>query len=118
MNIVADEGIDRQIVERLRADGHHVEFIAESAPGVRDEHILAMANKQRALLLTSDKDSGELVFRQGLISSGVVLIRLAGLSQRAKTDIVSAAIADHSHELPSSFAVIAPAGVRVRRQLP
>jgi hypothetical protein len=29
MNLVADESVDRQIVERLRQDGHHAVYIAE-----------------------------------------------------------------------------------------
>mgnify|MGYP002628041632 FL=1 len=66
MYLLADEGVERQIVERLRSDGHSVAYIAEMSPGISDEVILAQANDERALLVTFDKDFGELVFRQRL----------------------------------------------------
>ena len=47
-------------------------------PGIDDERVLRLADSQGALLLTSDKDFGELVFRQRLLHSGVILFRLAG----------------------------------------
>jgi hypothetical protein len=40
MNIVADEGIDRQIVEQLRQAGHDVLYVAELAPSISDDEVL------------------------------------------------------------------------------
>jgi len=115
MNFLVDEGVDRQIVDKLRQDGHSVLYIAEMAPGIEDDEVLEMANEQGALLLTSDKDFGELVYRQGRLTSGVILIRLAGLSPIRKAEIVGSAIGQHSEELLSAFAVVTPATVRIRR---
>jgi predicted nuclease of predicted toxin-antitoxin system len=84
VNLVADESLDRQIVERLRRDGHTVSYIAEMEPGVVDETVLHLANREQALLLTADKDFGELVFRQHRLTTGVVLLRLAGLAAIGK----------------------------------
>lgn len=84
MNIVADENIDMQIVERHRADGHNVQSVAEFEPGIDDEAVLRESRETNAILLTADKDFGELVFRQGLLHSGVMLIRLAGVALETK----------------------------------
>lgn len=65
MNLPADESVDRQVVERLRRDGHELIFIAGSAPGITDDLVLERANEKMALLLTADKDFGELAFREG-----------------------------------------------------
>ena len=73
MRLVADENVDRQIVDRLRAHGHDVLSIAEVEPGIDDDVVLLKARESGALLLTGDKDFGELVFRRRLLSSGVVL---------------------------------------------
>jgi len=67
------------------------------------------------LLLTADKDFGELVFRQGQLTRGVILIRLAGLSQQIKVETVSAALQQHGGELQGSFSVISPGAVRIRK---
>ena len=115
MKFVADESIDRQIVEHLRQDGHFISYVAEMEPGISDDFVLNLANQQHALLLTSDKDFGEMVFRQGRFTHGIVLVRIAGLSQKRKADIVASAMKRHSSEFRQTFAVITPNSIRIRR---
>ncbi len=59
MNLVADEGVDRPVVERLRQDGHDVVYVAGLSPSVPDDEVLQPANARSAVLLTADKDFGE-----------------------------------------------------------
>lgn len=115
MNLLADESIDKPIVDRLRQDGHSVLYIAEFSPSIDDDTVLQRANQNGALLITADKDFGELVFRQGRIHVGVVLVRLAGLSSDAKARMVSTVFANHGDELLNAFSVISPERVRIRR---
>ena len=82
--------------------------------GISDDAVLDLANRESALLLTADKDFGELVFRLGRVASGVILVRLAGLPDSSKATIISEAIARYSEELPGAFAVITPTTVRIR----
>ena len=79
MRIVADESVDGRIVDRLRLAGHDVLSIAESAPGTPDDEVLAAADMAGILLLTADKDFGELVYRRQMAHCGVVLLRQAGI---------------------------------------
>lgn len=115
MKFVADEGIDRQIVERLRQDGHSVWYVAEMDPGISDQVVLCVANHEQGILLTADKDFGELVYRQRLINPGVILVRLAGLLPGAKAELVAKAISAHAEEFTRGFAVITHGAVRIRR---
>ncbi len=114
MNFVADESVDRDIVQRLRQEDHQVWYVAEMEPGISDEEVLKLANRETALLLTADKDFGEMVFRQRRFSGGIVLTRLAGLSAQRKEDIVATAVSQHSPELPQSLTVITPDLCRIR----
>lgn len=115
MNFLADESVDRPIVERLRQEGYQVAYIVEVGPGMSDDEVLQLANQEAALLLTADKDFGELVFRQRLHMHGIVLIRLAGQSPTHKAESVALALRAHLAELPHSFAVIMPGMFRIRR---
>lgn len=115
MNFVADESVDQPIVDRLRRDGHQVWSVAEMNPGISDDVVLDLANREGALLLTADRDFGELVFRQRLITSGVILIRLAGLSEIKKTETLAFAINKHGDELQQLFTVISPGIIRFRQ---
>lgn len=114
MKFVADEGVDRQIVERLRRDRHRVWNVAEMDPGISDQVVLSLANREGAVLLTTDKDFGELVYRQHLVHPGVILVRLPGLSPTAKAHLVAGAIKAHSTEFAHGFAVISRAATRIR----
>jgi predicted nuclease of predicted toxin-antitoxin system len=115
MKILADESVDREIVMRLRADGFDVASIAELAPSVSDDSVLDQANADSALLLTADKDFGELVYRLGQIHTGIVLSRLRGISAERKAEIVSEAFRNHSAEFAGAFSVISPGSIRIRR---
>ena len=115
MKLLADESIDLPIVESLRRDGHFVLYIAEMEPGIQDNEVLKQANKEKAILLTADKDFGELIYRQGLLSHGIILVRLKGLSPKLKGEIVSKAIQTHALKLRKIFAVITPSTIRIRK---
>jgi len=78
--------------------------------------LFVLVNQETRLLVTADKDFGELVFRQGRALPGVVLIRLAGLSASRKADIVASALAAHGQELPGAFTVVSPGAIRIRRR--
>jgi len=115
LNFLADEGVDRQIVDRLRSDGYAVLYVAEMEPGVSDDFVLQLANRESSVLIAADKDFGELVFRQGRSSGGVVLIRLQGLSPSAKAAAVSESIDEHRMEVSGNFSVLSPGILRIRR---
>ena len=114
MNLVADEGVERQIVEKLRQDGHAVVYVAELAPSISDDEVLQQANDRQAVLVTIDKDFGELVFRLNRVAAGVILIRLEGLMSATKATIVAQAIRDHETEIFGAFSVISPGMIRIR----
>jgi predicted nuclease of predicted toxin-antitoxin system len=116
VKFLADENIDRPIVERLGKERHEVLYILEIEPSISDDEVIQRANKERALLLTADKDFGDLVFRQNRIIYGVILIRLSGLSPQNKAEIVTKAVLEHADELVHNFTVISHRAVRIRKQ--
>lgn len=106
MKIVADEGIEKPVVLRLRAEGHQVIHIAEIAPGSTDLEVLELANQEESLLITYDKDFGDLVFYRRFHSQGVMLLRLPQtLSSVEKADLVVDVIREKREELFQSFTV-------------
>ena len=115
MNLLADESVDGPVVERLRRAGHAVSYVAEMEPGVVDDLVLDRATRDGSLLLTADKDFGELVYRQRRLTRGVVLIRLAGLSPTEKARLVASVIDEHRAQLSRAFTVITHKAVRIRR---
>ena len=114
LSFVADENVESDVVVALRGLGHDVVDVAHSSPGAADDSLLESARSRNAILITSDKDFGDLVYRQRKMTAGVVLMRLAGLSPQLKARHVAAAVGQHESELLGSFTVIARRSVRVR----
>jgi predicted nuclease of predicted toxin-antitoxin system len=73
---LANENVPIEVVEAARQAGHDMAWIAESSAGANDDAVLAASLTERRVLLTFDKDFGEMVFRQGKNAScGVILLR-------------------------------------------
>ena len=118
LSVLADENVDREIVERLRSDGHDVAWVKERASVVStpDPNVLAIATAEGRLLLTADRDFGDMVYRDRQPAPhGVVLMRLGDMPTSQKATIVGDAILTHGHLLRAHFTVIAAdCSVRVR----
>jgi predicted nuclease of predicted toxin-antitoxin system len=110
--IVADESVDFRIVIQLRQIGLTVYAIVEQQPSIKDEEVLSIANENDALLITEDKDFGELVFRLQLPHQGILLIRIADAQE--KIESVVRTIAKYYPELLSKFSVINGNKLRIK----
>lgn len=117
MRLLADENLNCIIVAHLRDAGHHVISISEDHPAIPDEAVLEMANSSQAILITADKDFGELAFRQNLVHCGVILLRLSGLPTEEKAQIIQIVLETHHDELKNSFTVISPDQLRIRKPI-
>ena len=115
MRFLADEGVDGAIIGSIRGDGHDVRWMAEELVGASDDIILEAAVQDARVLITEDKDFGELVYRQRLHHRGVVLVRVDGISNDKKGWIVARAIREHEIELLGAFTVIQHGTIRIRR---
>jgi predicted nuclease of predicted toxin-antitoxin system len=115
MRFLADESVERKVVERLRMGGFEVISVVEIAIGLPDEVVLALARQKQAILLTADKDFGELIYRRGLVHEGVILIRLGDLPTNQKAEIVYQTIKHYGPDLRGAFTVISETSVRIRK---
>ncbi len=77
LRFLLDENVDYRLASFLTQLGHQVTVISYDYPyGIEDQHILALAFQERRILLTNEKDFGELIFLQNLPHQGVILFRL------------------------------------------
>ena len=83
MRLLANENFPLDAVEALRAAGHDVVWIREDSRGAPDENILQRAQEENRIVITFDKDFGELAFRSKLpAQSGVILFRVTPKSSQ------------------------------------
>lgn len=113
MRLVADENCDFSVVIDLRLAGYDVVSITEQMAGANDETVIDFARSERRLLLTEDKDFGQLVFAAAKQNSGVILIRYPASARAALSAAVLKLLSDSGESLYSRFAVLEPGRVRV-----
>jgi predicted nuclease of predicted toxin-antitoxin system len=116
LRYLADESVDRAIVGSLRDAGYELAYVAEISRGASDSEVLRQAQTTQSVLLTGDKDFGELVFRKGATAEGVVLLRLSGLPQDAKASVAVEAFRRYAPRFMNAFTVIQQGRVRIRRR--
>jgi predicted nuclease of predicted toxin-antitoxin system len=121
MRILADENFPQPAIEALRTAGWDVFSIREESPGISDEEVAALCSAEDRILVTFDKDFGELIFRRRLaVGAGVILFRLSPESP-AEVAALAMALVDSGQDLRGHFCVVTRDRIRLRpfsRQLP
>jgi predicted nuclease of predicted toxin-antitoxin system len=75
VKLLADESCDFRLVRALREAAYDVTAIAELARSITDDDVIAMARRDQRVLITEDKDFGQLVYAGGQVATGVILLR-------------------------------------------
>ena len=85
IKFLADVNVEKAIVDYLLESGYDVKWIPDYDCEILDENLLNLANVEKRILITNDKDFGELIFLQKKLSAGIILIRVKG--QRAQDKV-------------------------------
>jgi predicted nuclease of predicted toxin-antitoxin system len=114
MDLVADESVDFGIITELRGKNFSVFSISEEKPGIPDQTVLEIAHTRESLLITEDKDFGELAYRLKYKHYGILLIRLSEMPRKERIQIVTNTIELHLSKMGNSFSVITQRGLRIK----
>lgn len=106
MRFLADECCDTGLVAELRKAGYDVLYVPEERPGIVDEIVLEKAYRENRILITEDKDFGELGYRLKKPVAGIVLIRLRIKERHLKWPRLKKLIESCSDRLPGHFVVL------------
>ena len=114
MKFLADECCDASLVEHLREDGHDVVYVVESMRGATDAEVLRRAFEEKQIVLTEDKDFGELVYRLRRPAHGVVLLRFATAQRALKISRLRSLLENQPERLVGAFVTLEPGMTRIR----
>ena len=112
---VADVNIEKVIVDYLRSNGHDVKWIPDYDCKMKDVDLLKLAVKEKRILLTNDKDFGELAFLQKSLKTGVVLLRVRGQNVRDNVKLLKKLLSRYGERLAGQFVVITRGEIRIIR---
>ena len=114
MALVADESVDSGIVRGLRQKGIFVFSVAEECWGIKDSEVLRIAFQKDSLLITEDKDFGELAFRLKFQHKGILLIRLNDMPRNERLILAIETVVQHLNKLKNNFSVLSKNGLRIK----
>lgn len=114
MKFLADECCDSGLVAHLREEGHDVLYVTEEKAGATDDTVLLDAYKEGRILLTEDKDFGELVYRLKKPCPGIILIRIDVREKNTKWNRLRTLIEKYEGRLAGHFVVVDPQKFRFR----
>jgi predicted nuclease of predicted toxin-antitoxin system len=114
MKLLADECCDAALVAALQSDGHDVLYAVESLRGATDDEVLGRADNEGRILLTEDKDFGDLVYRLKRSAYGIILLRFDVADRSLKVPRVLSLLKNQTDQLPGVFVVIDPQKIRFR----
>lgn len=116
MRFLADESCDFSVVRALRSADHDVVAIAEVSPREEDPSVMDRAVKENRILITEDKDFGQLVYAKSQATGGVILIRFPARARRSLPAAVVDLVGRRGESLTGSFTIVQPGRARTGRQ--
>ena len=118
MRLLANENFPGLAITSLRLRGHDVLWIREDSPGISDRAVLSRATAEGRILITFDKDFGELVFRLGLNApSGIILFRIPPNSPSSVAQ-TAVTVLESRTDWAGHFSVVDENRVRMKRLMP
>ncbi len=115
MQFLADENVPLPSVRLLREAGVDIEWVAERAPGAPDLQVLTLAGNGGRILITFDRDFGELIYHRGApVPAGVIYLRLVPASPQEPAQLLLRLFAMPEIQLPDRFTVLERERVRQR----
>jgi predicted nuclease of predicted toxin-antitoxin system len=116
MRFLANENFPNPSIQMLRDNGMYVKSIGEDMPGITDNEVISIAKKENLIILTFDKDYGELLFRYAITDPpAIIFFRHKGYHPAFSSEFLIKLLADRSVEIEGDFTVIEENNIRQRR---
>lgn len=113
IKFIADVNIEKPIVDFLSKQGYDIKWIPEFDCKIADESLLEFANKEKRILITNDKDFGDLVFLQRRVCTGIILFRVKGQQTKEKVKLIRKLLMSHQEKILKHFIVITRDKIRI-----
>lgn len=113
MKFLVDECVGPTVARWLQQQGYDVISIYDDYAGINDTDVLNKALQQGCILITSDKDFGEIVFKNNREHAGILLLRLFDERPLKKIYVLGFVLKNYSHDLPNNFVVATEGNIRI-----
>lgn len=113
MRFMVDECVGPRVAEWLRDGGHDVYSVFDQARGTCDEWLVEKSYAEKRILITCDRDFGELIVRQNMPHHGVIFLRLADQRPASVAAVLSKLLSTYADRIVDRFVVVTETTVRI-----
>ena len=117
IRFIVDMGVSRKVEEWLLTNDYDIKAIRDIDPRMKDRDILKLAVTEKRMVITMDKDFGELVFNSGLDHSGVLLLRLEDAKSVEKVNTIQEILLKYENKLKNNFCVYQHGKLRIKKNI-
>ena len=114
MKFLVDIGVGKKVETWLKDNRFDVVSVRDINPKAKDADILTIAAKQERIVITMDKDFGELIFNSGMTHAGVLILRMEDATGDQKADAIQSILSKFSGKIEGMFCVYQDGRLRVR----
>jgi predicted nuclease of predicted toxin-antitoxin system len=114
MKFRVDVGVGKKVENWLRRNGFDVLSVRDMDPCAKDSQILRWVVDQQRMIISMDKDFGELVYNSGKHHAGVLILRLEDADGATKVEITKKILAEYCDRIESHFCVFQNGKLRIR----
>ena len=109
----ADVNIEKPIVDYLLKQGCDIKWVPDYNCETSDEDLLQLANEEKRIFITNDKDFGALIFLQKKASGGTILFRVKGQKSQEKIRLMKKLLMGYRDKLLNHYVVITTSKIRI-----
>ncbi|KJU81435.1 hypothetical protein MBAV_006376 [Candidatus Magnetobacterium bavaricum] len=114
LRFIVDVGVGKKVEEYLQRVGFYVKSVRDMNPRLRDIEILKIVESEGLMLITMDKDFGELVYNTGKAHGGVLILRLDGANGAEKVEALKKVLSGYADRIKGKFCVFQGGRLRLR----
>ncbi len=113
MRFLVDECTGSKVAQWLRDKNHEVFSVFDEARGMTDDEVLTKASDENWILITNDKDFGEMIFRERRVHHGIIFMRLDDERAANKIQVLEKLIENHAEKFPEQIVTVTETKVRI-----
>ncbi len=113
MRFLVDECTGSKVAQWLRDANYEVFSVFDEARGITDDEVLTKAFVENWILITNDKDFGEMIFRERRGHHGIIFLRLEDERAINKIQVLEKLLENYAEKLPEQFVTVTETKVRI-----
>ena len=116
LKFLVDVGVGKSIEDFLTEHLYDIKSVRSIDPKMPDQNILKLASKEERIIITMDKDFGELVYQSKMNHSGIILLRLEDATAEEKLKVIMEILNNYSELLHDNFCVYQKRKFRIKEK--